>query len=89
METILDPKTQLLVAMGAAVAAKCQTCFAKLYGMVGEVGVSDTEVRAVVAISNKVAHKSRDFMAAFVEQTTKGVVGARMGGAEDAGCGCR
>ena len=41
MEPILDPKTQLFVALGAAVAAKCQTCFAKLYDTAGALGVND------------------------------------------------
>ena len=88
MEEILDPKTQLLVALGAAAAAKCQHCFATLYGVTGQAGVSDKEVRAAVAIAAKVAAKSHNFMAAFIEQTTNGAVPARAAGdGVTAGCG--
>lgn len=76
LEPHLDPKTQLLVALGAAVAAKCQACFAMLYTKVGEVEATEQEVRAAVSIGTKVAAKSRDFMGVFVEETTKGAVAA-------------
>lgn len=66
MDTFLDPKTQLLVALGAATAAKCQHCFATLYG------AADKEIGAAVAIAAKVSAKSQDFMAAFIDQTTRG-----------------
>jgi AhpD family alkylhydroperoxidase len=88
MEAFLDPKTQLLVALGAAVAAKCQNCFATLYGAADKAGVTDKEVQAAVAIATKVTAKSHDFMAAFVEQTTKAVVETRGGAAATTGCGC-
>jgi AhpD family alkylhydroperoxidase len=88
MEPFLDPKTQLLVALGAAVAARCQHCFETLYGAADKVGASDQEIGAVVAIAAKVSAKSQEFMAAFIDQTTKGAVKAS--GAEQAstGCGC-
>jgi hypothetical protein len=41
-----------------------------------------------VAIANKVAAKSRDFMSAFIEETTKGAVAAPGHGAASTGCGC-
>jgi alkylhydroperoxidase/carboxymuconolactone decarboxylase family protein YurZ len=89
MQEFLDPKTQLLVAIGAATAAKCQPCFAKLYGAVEQVGASDQEVRAAVAIAVKVTAKSQDFMTAFIDETTKGAVPAHGEGAGAAGgCGC-
>jgi alkylhydroperoxidase/carboxymuconolactone decarboxylase family protein YurZ len=89
MQEFLDPKTQLLVAIGAATAAKCQPCFAKLYGAVEKVGASDHEVRAAVAIAVKVTSKSHDFMAAFIDETTKGAVPAHDEGTRAAaGCGC-
>ncbi len=85
MEAILDPKTQLLVALGAAVAARCQHCFATLYGAAEKAGVEEREVRAAVAIATTVAAKAQEFMAVFVEQTSKGAIAA---GASGAGCGC-
>jgi AhpD family alkylhydroperoxidase len=85
MESILDAKTQLLIALGAAAAAKCQHCFATLYGAAGKVGATDSEVRAAVAVATKVAAKSRDFMAAFIAETTRGAVPA---GTTDGGCAC-
>jgi alkylhydroperoxidase/carboxymuconolactone decarboxylase family protein YurZ len=85
MENILDVKTQLLVALGAAVAAKCQHCFATLYSSADTVGATDPEIRAAVAIATKVAAKSQGFMAAFVQQTTHGAVPATD---SQGGCGC-
>ena len=85
MDNILDAKTQLLIALGAAAAARCQHCFATLYGSVEKVGVTDREVRAAVAIAGKVAAKAQDFMAAFIEQTTTGAVPA---GETSGGCAC-
>jgi hypothetical protein len=89
MEAFLEPKTQLLVALGAAAAAKCQNCFTKLYGSVDTVAASAEEVRAAVAIGMKVAAKSHDFMAAFMDAATGGAVPARPGAEGTAGgCGC-
>ena len=88
METFLDPKTQLLVAVGAAVAAKCQNCFVMLYGAADKAGATDKEIQAAVAIATKVTAKSHDFMAAFIEQTTRGAVKTSGGEAATTGCGC-
>jgi AhpD family alkylhydroperoxidase len=88
MEAYLDPKTQLLVALGAAAAAKCQTCFAGLYSTASKVEATDREIRAAVAIATKVAAKSRDFMAAFIEEATGGAVSTVAVEAEPTGCGC-
>lgn len=85
MEDIVDPKTQLLIALGAAAAARCQHCFATLYGSADKLGVTDREIRAAVAIAMKVASKAQDFMAAFIEQTTSGAVPA---GETPGGCAC-
>jgi len=88
LEPHLDPKTQLLVALGAAAAAKCQACFAGLYATANAVEATDKEIRSAVAIGNKVAGKSRDFMSAFIEETTKGAVAVWGDEAESAPCGC-
>jgi alkylhydroperoxidase/carboxymuconolactone decarboxylase family protein YurZ len=85
----LDPKTQLLVALGAATAAKCQACFIGLYATANEVEATDKEIRAVVAIANKVAAKSRDFMSTLIEETTKGAVAVSGNDAQSTGCECR
>jgi alkylhydroperoxidase/carboxymuconolactone decarboxylase family protein YurZ len=89
MDPILDPRTQLLVALSAAVAAKCQKCFAKLYATVEQAGATDQEVRSTVAIATKVAEKSDGFMAAFIAQTTHGAVAGTGDQAPSrSGCGC-
>ena len=51
LEPHLDPKTQLLVALGSAVAAKCQPCFAGLYSKVNDVEATDQEVRAATSFT--------------------------------------
>jgi alkylhydroperoxidase/carboxymuconolactone decarboxylase family protein YurZ len=88
IDLYLEPKTQLLVAIGAAVAAKCQKCFVTLYGTANKVGATDKEIGAAVAIATKVSVKSDDFMATFIEETTKGKVPAaeRTGAAASPGC---
>ena len=88
LEPHLDPKTQLLVALGAAAAAKCQACFAGLYATANAVEATDQEIRSALAIADKVAAKSRDFMFAFIEETTKGAVAVPGDAAEAADCGC-
>jgi len=88
MDTFLDPKTQLLVALGAAAAAKCQHCFATLYGAADKVGASDQEIGAAVAIANKVSAKSQDFMAAFIDQTTRGAIKTTSPDGAASPCGC-
>jgi AhpD family alkylhydroperoxidase len=89
MDFYLEPKTQLLVALSAAVAAKCQNCFATLYSAADKVGATDQEISAAIAIAGKVTAKSHDFMAAFIDHTTKGKVPAVGAGAAAAGgCGC-
>jgi alkylhydroperoxidase/carboxymuconolactone decarboxylase family protein YurZ len=88
LEPHLDPKTQLLVALASAVAAKCQICFSGLYSKVGDVEATDQEVRAAVAVANQVVAKSHDFMVAFVEETTKAVVSVDADGSETSGCAC-
>jgi alkylhydroperoxidase/carboxymuconolactone decarboxylase family protein YurZ len=89
MEQILEPKVQVIVALAAATAAKCQSCFTKLHGMAKELDVTDSELRAAVDIGNRVSQKSHEFMSAFIEETTSGTVRARAD--EDAsagGCAC-
>jgi AhpD family alkylhydroperoxidase len=89
LEPHLDPKTQLLVALGAAAVAKCQACFVGLYATADSVEATDKEIRSAVAIGTRVAAKSRDFMSAFIEETTKGAVALSGNDAESTGCGCR
>lgn len=89
MEQILEPKVQVIVALGAATAAKCQKCFTKLYATAKDLDVSDAELRAAVDIGERVSGKSQGFMRAFIEETTDGAVRARGSGGSDAGgCGC-
>jgi len=88
LEPHLDPKTQLLVALGSAVAAKCQICFAGLYSQADAVEATDQEVRAAVAIANKVAAKSHEFMVAFVKDATKGAVAVGPNEPASGSCAC-
>jgi len=88
MDLYLEPKTQLLVAIGAAAAAKCQNCFATLYGAANKVGATDKEIAAAVAIAAKVTAKSHEFMATFIEETTKGKVPAGETSDAAASLGC-
>jgi alkylhydroperoxidase/carboxymuconolactone decarboxylase family protein YurZ len=89
MERILEPKVQVIVALGAATAAKCKECFTKLYGTAKELDVSDAELRAAVDIGERVGGKSQEFMRAFIEEATHGAVKAHAAsGSDTGGCGC-
>jgi len=90
MDPTLEPKVQLLVALGAATAAKCQKCFTKLYGSTAKLDVSDTEVRAVVGIADKVVEKSHGYMADFIAEAMADATKTRTASdsAAAAGCGC-
>lgn len=84
----LDPKTRLLVALGSAAAAKCQVCFTTLYATASSVEATDAEIRAAVAIASKVVQKSHQFMAAFIDETTKASISARSPENAEADCPC-
>jgi AhpD family alkylhydroperoxidase len=47
---IIDPKTTLMIQMGAAMAVGCYPCMESLTGVAREKGVSDEELGAIHAI---------------------------------------
>ncbi len=46
----LPPDTQILIAMGAAVAAGCQTCLQRLVGLARDEALESSRMRAAITI---------------------------------------
>ena len=50
----MDPRTEVMVALGVAIGVNCIPCFDHLYSRAKEVGLTDEEVRAVCRTADKV-----------------------------------
>jgi acyl-coenzyme A synthetase/AMP-(fatty) acid ligase len=58
----MDQKTQVMVAMVAAIGANCIPCFDHLYGKAREVRLSDSEIEQVVETAFKVKNGAAHFI---------------------------
>ena len=87
LEPVLEPSKDDPEAPDQ-VASHFYGCFAGLYAQADAVEATDQEVRAAVAIANKVAAKSHEFMVAFVKDATKGVVAVGPDEAASGSCAC-
>jgi 4-carboxymuconolactone decarboxylase len=70
-DLVMDQKTEVMVALGAAIGVNCIPCFDHLYSKAKEVKLTDEEVKQVVEIASKV--KNGAFM--FLKQAIGEVVG--------------
>ncbi len=68
----MDSKTQVMVALGAAIGANCIPCFDHLYGKAKEVGLGEQEIRDIVAT----AYKVKNGAAIFLKQAIDDQVGS-------------
>ena len=44
----MDSKTQVMVALGAAIGVNCIPCFDHLYGKAKEVGLGEDDIRDII-----------------------------------------
>jgi alkylhydroperoxidase/carboxymuconolactone decarboxylase family protein YurZ len=85
----MDSKTQVMVALGAAIGVNCIPCFDHLYAKARETGVADEDVREIIQTATKVKSGAASFLKQAVEE--------QVGAVEDedqpccgpaAGCNC-
>ena len=69
----MDPKTQVMVALGAAVGVNCIPCFDHLYGKAKEVGLADEDVREVVATAYQVKNGATNFLKSAIDEQVEPV----------------
>ena len=50
----MDSKTQVMVALGAAIGVNCIPCFDHLYGKAKEVGLGEDDIRDIILTAYKV-----------------------------------
>ncbi|MDJ0853778.1 MAG: carboxymuconolactone decarboxylase family protein [Desulfobacterales bacterium] len=65
----MDPKTEILIALGTAIGANCIPCFDHLYSRSREVKLTDEEIRAVAALAGKVKNGATVFMQNNIAET--------------------
>ena len=64
----MDSKSQVMVAMGAAIGTNCIPCFDHLYMKAREVGLGDEEVRDIVATAYKVKNGASTFLKQAIDE---------------------
>jgi len=81
----LPPETQLLVAMGSAVAAGCQPCLERLVGLAKGEELDPAQMRAAVTIGQFV----KDQPAQQIKELADSLLGSKLSGGEPGmECGC-
>jgi hypothetical protein len=66
----MDKRTEVMVALGAAIGANCIPCFDHLYAKAKEVGLEDAEIRWAVETGFKVKNGAQNFMKNAVGEMT-------------------
>jgi hypothetical protein len=65
----MDKKTELLVSLGAAMAANCMPCFNYYYQQIDKLGVDPAEVLQAMEIANKIKNSLSMLMGNHVRKT--------------------
>ncbi len=81
----IAPETQLLIAMGAAVASNCQPCLKKIVGLAEETDLDDLHIQGAVSIGQFVKDQPSSHMKELADE----LVGTNLSNQEPSGsCGC-
>jgi alkylhydroperoxidase/carboxymuconolactone decarboxylase family protein YurZ len=80
----LPPDTQILIAIGSAVAAGCQPCLERIVSLAKSQEIADLQMRAAVTIGQFVKDQPRQHMKDLAEQ----LLGPRLFEEAIQGCGC-
>ena len=64
----MDSKSEVMVALGAAIGVNCIPCFDHLYGKAMEVGLQNDEIREIVATAYKVKNGAAIFLKQAVDE---------------------
>lgn len=78
----MDSKTEVMVALGAALGVNCIPCFDHLYAKAKEVGLNDEDVRKISQIADKV----KGGAALFIKKAVADVAGEPTEAGEPCGC---
>ena len=78
----MDPKTEVMVAMGVALGVNCIPCFDHLYARSKEVALTDEDIHAVSQIADKV----KGGAAMFIKKAVADVAGEPTESYEPCGC---
>ncbi len=65
----MDKKTELLVSLGASVAANCMPCFNYYYQQAEKLGLDPAEVLRAMEIANKIKNSLSMLMGNHVRKT--------------------
>ncbi len=58
----MDSRTQVMVALGAAIGVNCIPCFDHLYGRATEEGLGEEETRDIIQTAYKVKNGATAFI---------------------------
>lgn len=64
----MDPATKELVALAAAIAGKCQPCFAYHYKQAQELGISDDQIREAIQLAQDIRASGDKHLDEFAER---------------------
>ena len=78
----MDPKTEVMVALGTALGVNCIPCFDHLYARSKEVGMTDEDIRTISRIADKV----KGGAAVFIKKAVADVAGEPVDAGEPCGC---
>ena len=78
----MNSKTEVMVALGAALGVNCIPCFDHLYAKSKEVGLTDEEILKISQIADRV----KGGAAVFIKQAVADVAGEPAGAYEPCGC---
>ncbi len=65
----MDAKTEIMVALGAAIGLNCLPCFDHLYARSRELNLTNEEIRAVATLADKVKNGAVMFMRNNIAET--------------------
>jgi len=65
----MEPKTEIMVALAAAIGANCIPCFDHLYSKSQELRLAASDIRAVAEIAAKVKNGAAVFMRNNIAET--------------------
>ncbi len=84
----MDKKTELLVSLGASVAANCMPCFNYYYQQAEKLGLEPGEVLRAMEIANKIKNSLSMLMGNHVRKTVGAKAEDVFAALEDAGKPC-
>lgn len=84
----MDSKTQVMVALGAAVGVNCIPCFDHLYGKAMEVGLAEEDIREVVATAYQVKNGAANSLKSAIDELVDPVDNTEQPCCEPAAASC-